>query len=178
MLNKEFVGLYSAYSVCIARLLITIAPIRFQRIIQKLPFSKLPLILTQFLKEHKKDIIYLGGVRFKIPELNEDFSTIGDNFLGFKSALDAYFKMRKTISFKKEKNKIYAEIGDLKFRIPFPYGILELSETFYDECYGTFKVKDWTIVDIGAFIGDTAIYFANKGAKKVIAFEPAPHCMK
>jgi len=31
-----------------------------------------------------------------------------------------------------------------------------------------------SVVDIGAFVGDTAIYFAIKGAEKVIAIEPHP----
>lgn len=35
-------------------------------------------------------------------------------------------------------------------------------------------VKNKSVVDIGAFAGDTAIYFAIKGAKKVIAIEPHP----
>jgi FkbM family methyltransferase len=35
-------------------------------------------------------------------------------------------------------------------------------------------VKDKVVVDIGAYSGDSAIYFSFKGAKKVIAFEPFP----
>jgi len=35
-------------------------------------------------------------------------------------------------------------------------------------------VKNKSVVDIGAFVGDTAIYFAIKGAEKVIAIEPHP----
>ncbi|MCG2872343.1 MAG: FkbM family methyltransferase, partial [Sulfolobales archaeon] len=36
------------------------------------------------------------------------------------------------------------------------------------------NVKNKSIVDIGAFVGDTAIHFAIKGAEKVIAIEPHP----
>jgi len=50
----------------------------------------------------------------------------------------------------------------------------EIIETFEDEAYGYVDVKNKSIVDIGAFVGDTAIYFAIKGAKKVIAIEPHP----
>ncbi|MEM3759529.1 MAG: FkbM family methyltransferase [Candidatus Bathyarchaeia archaeon] len=46
-------------------------------------------------------------------------------------------------------------------------------ETFYKEVYGAFDVKNGNVVDVGAFIGDTSIYFASHGAEKVIAFEPA-----
>jgi FkbM family methyltransferase len=43
--------------------------------------------------------------------------------------------------------------------------------------YGRYKslnVKDRVVVDVGAFVGDSAIYFALKGARKVIAIEPHP----
>jgi hypothetical protein len=52
-----------------------------------------------------------------------------------------------------------------------------LYQTYYDRFYDRFLpegVEDKTIVDIGAYIGDTAIYFALLGAKRVIAFEPYP----
>lgn len=51
-------------------------------------------------------------------------------------------------------------------------GDVESAFVFHD--YDFLDVKDKTIVDIGASIADTAIYFALKGAKKVIAFEPFP----
>lgn len=62
--------------------------------------------------------------------------------------------------------------GDLRFHI--------------DDClynvYGTFEVEEYaledsligkTVFDVGANIGDTAIYFARRGAR-VVAFEPLP----
>jgi FkbM family methyltransferase len=48
----------------------------------------------------------------------------------------------------------------------------DIQAVFFDEVYGELDVKDKIVVDIGANIGDTAIYFASKGAKKVIALEP------
>lgn len=51
-----------------------------------------------------------------------------------------------------------------------------LSEVFGWEAYkpflGDFDIKNKLVVDIGAAIGDTAIYFAIQGAKSVYAFEP------
>jgi len=38
--------------------------------------------------------------------------------------------------------------------------------------YKSLSVKDKVVVDVGAFVGDSAIYFALKGAKRVIAIEP------
>ena len=40
--------------------------------------------------------------------------------------------------------------------------------------YDHLDVRDKVVIDIGASIGDTSIYFALRGAKKVIAFEPFP----
>jgi len=57
-----------------------------------------------------------------------------------------------------------------------------LRQTFYDRFYDWFVKKaleavhqdklSGTIIDIGAFIGDTAEYFALKGANEVVAYEP------
>ena len=48
----------------------------------------------------------------------------------------------------------------------------DIQAVFFDEVYAELDVQDKIVVDIGANIGDTAIYFAIKGAKKVIALEP------
>lgn len=45
---------------------------------------------------------------------------------------------------------------------------------FFEDEYKSLPVKDKIVIDIGANIGDTAIYFALKGAKKIIAIEPSP----
>jgi len=68
-----------------------------------------------------------------------------------------------------EANGFWAK-GNLKFK--------RLRETIFEVFdYGDYEpmdVKDRIVVDAGAFIGDSAIYFALKGAKKVIAIEPYP----
>lgn len=46
---------------------------------------------------------------------------------------------------------------------------------FFLEEYKDLNVKAKTVVDIGASIGDSAIYFALNGANHVYAFEPYPH---
>lgn len=48
------------------------------------------------------------------------------------------------------------------------------TEIFFDESYSLLPVNGKTVVDIGANIGDSAIYFAIKGAKRIIAVEPFP----
>lgn len=53
--------------------------------------------------------------------------------------------------------------------------LFELDEIFFEEVYYDNVIKEGIVVDIGAYIGDSSIYFALKGAKKVIAFEPLKH---
>lgn len=48
-------------------------------------------------------------------------------------------------------------------------------ENFEKEQYKHLDVKNKIVIDIGANIGDTAIYFALRGAKHVYAFEPYPY---
>jgi len=50
-----------------------------------------------------------------------------------------------------------------------------IKENFIKEQYKWLDVKGKDVVDIGANVGDTAIYFALKGAKHVYAFEPYPY---
>jgi len=40
------------------------------------------------------------------------------------------------------------------------------------------NVEDKVVVDVGAFIGDSSIYFALRGARRVIAVEPHPEAYK
>lgn len=46
--------------------------------------------------------------------------------------------------------------------------------TIFENEYGIVDANGKTVVDIGANIGDTAIYFAMNGAAKVLSFEPYP----
>jgi len=50
----------------------------------------------------------------------------------------------------------------------------DIHTVFFNEEYSVLDIKDKIVVDIGTNIGDSAIYFAIKGAKKVIALEPFP----
>ena len=50
-----------------------------------------------------------------------------------------------------------------------------INENFVEEQFKWLNVKSKDVVDVGANIGDTAIYFALKGAKHVYAFEPYPY---
>lgn len=54
------------------------------------------------------------------------------------------------------------------------HSMSSLSEVFYSEIYSPLQVEGRTVVDIGANIGDSAIYFVLRGASRVVAFEPFP----
>lgn len=69
----------------------------------------------------------------------------------------------------KENDMLYYPRYNIKF-LTTSYILLD---TFIMENYNA-EVMNREVVDIGANIGDTAIYFAIKGAKHVYAFEPLP----
>ncbi len=46
--------------------------------------------------------------------------------------------------------------------------------SIYDDRYGVIDFRNKDVIDVGAFIGDTAIYFVMRGAGRVVAIEP-PH---
>jgi len=50
----------------------------------------------------------------------------------------------------------------------------DICAVFFEQVYDFLPVSDKVVIDIGANIGDSSIYFALKGAKKVIAIEPFP----
>ena len=54
----------------------------------------------------------------------------------------------------------------------------QLREVFESQIYHQLDVKNRIVVDVGANIGDTAIYFCLRGAQKVIALEPYPSNFK
>lgn len=62
--------------------------------------------------------------------------------------------------------------------VKFKHMIFTVYETFNDQDYYVPGVDGREVVDIGAGVGDTAIYFAKLGASKVIAVEPLPVLVK
>jgi len=56
------------------------------------------------------------------------------------------------------------------------YGLINaMKDSFVEESYRSLNVNSRCVVDVGAYIGDTAVYFALKGAWKVLAVEPHPY---
>jgi FkbM family methyltransferase len=51
----------------------------------------------------------------------------------------------------------------------------DVEAAFFRGDYGSLQVAGEVVIDIGANIGDSSIYFTLNGAKRVIALEPYPH---
>ena len=56
-----------------------------------------------------------------------------------------------------------------------PARISDPEAVFFKEEYSFLNVKDRDVIDIGMNIGDSTIYFALNGAKRVIGLEPYPY---
>jgi FkbM family methyltransferase len=50
-----------------------------------------------------------------------------------------------------------------------------LLERFVDRQYAWLNVEGKLVLDLGANVGDSALYFIQRGATKVFAYEPLPH---
>jgi len=66
----------------------------------------------------------------------------------------------------------------LKYGVRFRHMYYSILEIFDEGVYEVVNCKDKDVIDVGAFVGDSAIYFILKGAKRVIAVEPHPKAYK
>jgi FkbM family methyltransferase len=129
---------------------------------------------TVFLKvaylagKYRKDIEYAGANLFLIKKLQKIIELDSANTYMFDVILRSIDWLSKD-----KKGQINMSVGGCDFIIPFPYGVLEIYETFQTNSYDI-PVKDAVILDIGGFIGDTAVFFAKKGARHISVYEPAP----
>ena len=73
-------------------------------------------------------------------------------------------------------NKKILSVKGVKFYNYFKKPNIDMKEILYEvfiqEIYRDLKVKNRYILDIGAAYGDTALYFASKGASMVYSYEP------
>ena len=81
-------------------------------------------------------------------------------------------KITKIIKFEFKGNTVKFSYDSSKQLIN-TFGLIK--EQFTEEQYKWLEVERKDVIDIGANVGDSAIYFALKGAKHVYAFEPYPY---
>jgi FkbM family methyltransferase len=108
---------------------------------------------------------------------SSNFNSIGE-FLAIypiEKKLNGLIIGKKYVRFKyKNKNlKLFFD-NDLQLKNT----IMKIRDNFYLDQYKKLHCKNKVVVDIGANIGDTAIYFALNGADKVYAYEPYPYSFR
>lgn len=59
-----------------------------------------------------------------------------------------------------------------EYKIIFPIGYTPVVETLGKQLYNGENID--IVLDIGAGVGDSAIYFVYRGARKVVSYEPNP----
>lgn len=115
---------------------------------------------ANFIACDKPSISICQNVKIDCKEAKEELAT--------KDVLPIYYNSKK-ILFKVAYPKLDSRYGGkaIKFLAIPDFEAFCGSYSFLD-------VKDSTVIDIGAYVGDSPIYFALKGAKRVIALEPNP----
>jgi FkbM family methyltransferase len=146
-------------------------------VVKKVVKNWLEVILFRFGLKKKFIMELKNGKKVKI-ESTSDYLNFWNSFWNSEDPLtvlltDAKFNKKKKQIELKYKNhflRFYpSEIGNTIFMC---------KEQFIDEQYKWLNVKGKEVVDVGANIGDTAIYFVVNGAKYVYAFEPYPFSYK
>ena len=129
------------------------------------------IILFRLGLKRKIYIVLKNGSRFRVNDYNgyNYFWELGQLLLN-KNEID---KKRHLIIVKFKVNKILkkAVFGFKSIRDARNMGWLIAENLIYEQ-YKILGVSNKDVIDIGANIGDTAIYFAVKGARHVYAFEP------
>jgi FkbM family methyltransferase len=128
---------------------------------------------------HNMKILFKDGKAFAVPLLMYGhilrgyyYGFIRDITYDEDSIIINGIKIRTSKELSKKNCPI--DIGSVKFKkyyetLPFLY---------ISQIYGLLNVKDRVVIDVGAFVGDSAIYFVLRGAKRVIALEPNPEAFK
>lgn len=120
--------------------------------------------------EHGDEFCHKGGAHFALHDFGTPFELSSSDYYWAKSYLETGGK----VDVRKKDGNLYANLQGLTFHIPGLPSVMILNETFLQRIYEIFNVKDKIVVDVGAFIGDTAVYFILNGARRVVAYEPNP----
>ena len=117
---------------------------------------------SKYIENMTKDIVYLklDDKTFQLPLKEIEISGFGSIIEPLKSGWLYY--------------KNYWEKNNIKFKHVYS----AIYQVFEEEDYKFLNVQNELVLDIGAFVGDSSIYFILKGAKKVYAIEPHPDAYK
>ncbi len=128
----------------------------------------------RYLKSYKNGIsvmIHLMRNKFPFQGILKNGTKITihnyyEAYLGSFNILDGFTIKDDTITISKK------NFPNVTLNLPNNNG--DVHGVFFKEAYGFLNVKDKFVLDIGANIGDSSIYFALKGAKQVVSLEPFP----
>ncbi len=90
-----------------------------------------------------------------------------------------YLKVvEKGASLQLKGSELIGKIKNFIIKFPSPPDLIEAIRLFYDifanEEFGKINCRNKIVMDIGGYVGDSAIYFIYKGAKKVYVYEVNP----
>lgn len=129
--------------------------------------SPLQVLIKLLRSEYPFKAILRGGQEINI--LNADFVYRFSFF-----TLSQYLRIHSVhFDIKNDSLELVYNGRKLSFQDGFSNG--DIYDIFFRNQYAQFNVSGCTVFDVGANIGDSAIYFAVRKAKKVIAIEPFPY---
>lgn len=73
-----------------------------------------------------------------------------------------------------EDDSVRVRVGDRQFTLLTGWSQGDINGVYIENVYGPLDVAGRTVLDVGASIGDSPVYFVGRGASKVIALEPWP----
>jgi FkbM family methyltransferase len=125
--------------------------------------------VVQFWQEHRGEFDFSEGgyAILKESDVKYDLELAYDFF-------DRYFRLKNEQRIYKKGGELFVEIEGLVFHVSSLDVLITLTEIFEEKCYDFFDVKNKTVLDVGGFVGDSAIFFASKGAKKIVVYEANP----
>jgi FkbM family methyltransferase len=127
------------------------------------------------LLRHNIKIIFRDGKAFAVPLLMYGHILRG-YYYGFirDIAHDEDFIIINGIKIRIRVKNYSIDIGSVKFKKYYE----TLPPLYISQIYSLLNVKNRIVIDVGAFVGDSAIYFVLRGARRVIALEPNPEAFK
>ncbi|MEM0482791.1 MAG: FkbM family methyltransferase [Nitrososphaerota archaeon] len=128
------------------------------------------LYLTALLGRKSVSIAKDGTLSAKISARKLFKCLVATEYIYRRSKVPQY---ARKISFNNTWMKIYCLNGSCELKVQ-PEKILMVSiPEVFNEIYNV-NVRGMVVLDVGAYVGDSALYWLYKGARKVIAVEPVP----
>jgi hypothetical protein len=117
--------------------------------------------------------VYIGLIRYTTVRFKNGkrISVSKDSYQEFRDELfRQYLTDNGFVFIEKDGKKMVTTNNNIRLNIFHDY-INVIDEVFVRKVYGEKEFKDKVVIDIGASIGDTPLYFISKGAKRIYGFE-------